>query len=84
MSINVTTALVKPLSLVLLSLFTGTALVGDLIGVTMSDERLDSLAKELCEKRSVSAPLRWDSLTSDQKDTWRRMAAQRLNDQEAV
>ncbi|BEL38403.1 hypothetical protein [Mycobacteroides abscessus] len=50
----------------------------------MSDERLDSLAKELCEKRSVSAPLRWDSLTSDQKDTWRRMAAQRLNDQEAV
>ncbi|MDM2539067.1 hypothetical protein PP600_04145 [Mycobacteroides abscessus] len=50
----------------------------------MSDERLDSLAKELCEKRSVSAPLRWDSLTPDQKDTWRRMAAQRLNDQEAV
>lgn len=50
----------------------------------MSDERLDSLAKELYEKRSVSAPLRWDLLTSDQKDTWRRMAAQRLNDQEAV
>ncbi|WP_079890305.1 hypothetical protein [Mycobacteroides abscessus] len=36
MSINVTTALVKPLSLVLLSLFTGTALVGDLRGVTMN------------------------------------------------
>lgn len=70
-------------SLVLLSLFTGTALVGDLRGVTMSDERLDSLAKELCEKRSL-AWLRWDLLTSDQKDTWRRMAAQRLNDQEAV
>lgn len=83
MSINVTTALAKPLSLVLLSLFTGTALVGDLRGVTMSDERLDSLAKELYEKRSP-AWLRWDLLTSDQKDTWRRMAAQRLNDQEAV
>lgn len=49
----------------------------------MSDERLDSLAKELYEKRSL-AWLRWDLLTSDQKDTWRRMAAQRLNDQEAV
>lgn len=50
----------------------------------MSDDRLDSLAKELCEKRSTTAPLRWELLTPDQKDTWRRMAAQRLNDQEAV
>lgn len=75
---------VKALSLVLGSLFTGTALVGDLRGVTMSDDRLDSLAKELCEKCSKTAPLRWELLTPDQKDTWRRMAAQRLNDQEAV
>lgn len=49
----------------------------------MSDEHLDSLAKELYEKRSP-AWLRWDLLTSDQKDTWRRIAAQRLNDPEAV
>lgn len=85
MSINVTTALAKPLSLVLLSLFTGTALVGDLRGVTMSD-RVDRVARAICDASHAGRLFPWDSLDDALREPWREMAAAAINalGQEAV